>query len=391
MTKRYLVQFKDGKGLWQETGNITPNSFDYESQAETAAKELTRQGNFQYRAHDTRPSMVATTSKEPKRFVVQYRDLSLSVPGNWYPTLNNPGSYNTRSEAVDRAAALNEQNKNNKLEYRVHDRHTETVPVSDFFKEPKTVAIDTEAIERRVLANIATPKVEGYYNALKEHADLVFGPAPTYKQNAQGLTAAEEERLILLAEEAGEVVQAVAKVLRHGYSSTHPTYRTGTANRALLAEEVGHVAAVVRKMEELGDIAPILVSAARRKKNESVVKYLHHDSWKTRFGKPEPVSVLKSKADGPYSLFPPELLNKNVAKAADPWHRWGKTREDGRGGYAVCERCAQSDVYAGRESFCPKADTPTYGQQIAYAAKTHDNTPKSGVYLGSFTNEQKGF
>lgn len=37
-----------------------------------------------------------------------------------------------------------------------------------------------------------------------------------------GLTPAEAERLAMLAEEAGEIVLAIGKVLRHGYESRHP-------------------------------------------------------------------------------------------------------------------------------------------------------------------------
>lgn len=36
------------------------------------------------------------------------------------------------------------------------------------------------------------------------------------------LNPAEIERLSMLAEEAGEIVQAVGKILRHGYLSHHP-------------------------------------------------------------------------------------------------------------------------------------------------------------------------
>ena len=37
-----------------------------------------------------------------------------------------------------------------------------------------------------------------------------------------GLTAAQAERLAMLAEECGEVIQAIGKILRHGYDSYHP-------------------------------------------------------------------------------------------------------------------------------------------------------------------------
>ena len=36
------------------------------------------------------------------------------------------------------------------------------------------------------------------------------------------LTPAEAERLAILAEECGEVIQVIGKILRHGYDSYHP-------------------------------------------------------------------------------------------------------------------------------------------------------------------------
>lgn len=372
-TKRFIVEFKDSKGKWQKTGIIDPSSFETHLEASTAANKLTKGGSFEYRSRDTK-------SGYNKRFIVEFKDNETLEP-TWKRTMNNPSSYDNREEA-ERAAKQYNQNFS-KLEYRVVDslsltlnasvgqfwkeaahQDANAVPVADFFKEPvtaKQVGFDYEAAEQRVLKQFAAPDVRGYYNSLKEHAEQVFGPAPTYKTNAQGLTAAEEERLVILAEEAGEVVQAVAKVLRHGYNSSHPTYRTGVPNRSLLAEEVGHMAAVVRKMEELGDIAPVLVSVARRKKNESIEQYLHHDSWTAAH-------------------------QQGVATTSDPWHKWGVTRPSG---YAVCFKCSLSDVYAGRESFCPKADKPTAQQVLDTFAKENiaGNTPKSGVYLGDLKKE----
>lgn len=50
------------------------------------------------------------------------------------------------------------------------------------------------------------------------------------------LTKAQEERLWLMAEEAGEVVQACMKILRHGYKSTHP--EGGRTNLEWLRAEI---------------------------------------------------------------------------------------------------------------------------------------------------------
>lgn len=63
------------------------------------------------------------------------------------------------------------------------------------------------------------------------------------------LTPAEAERLAMLAEEAGEIVQIVCKILRHGYESYHPE-NPGETNRDLLANEVCDLLAVVQMMDQ---------------------------------------------------------------------------------------------------------------------------------------------
>lgn len=88
------------------------------------------------------------------------------------------------------------------------------------------------------------------------------------------LTPAEAERLAMLAEEAGEIVQAVGKVLRHGYDSYHPN-NPRMNNRELLAKEITDFLAVVELMD--GDsILPSeaeLDQAVRKKR-----KFTHHQN-----------------------------------------------------------------------------------------------------------------
>lgn len=68
------------------------------------------------------------------------------------------------------------------------------------------------------------------------------------------LTPAEAERLAMLAEECGEVIQIVGKILRHGYDSYHPANPRLT-NRDLLANELRDVNAILHSMgkSELSD------------------------------------------------------------------------------------------------------------------------------------------
>lgn len=91
-----------------------------------------------------------------------------------------------------------------------------------------------------------------------------------------GLTAAEAERLAILAEEAGEVVQAVGKILRHGYDSRHPDATRFDSNRNDLSKELGDLIGLVDLMVQARDLdqAPIMIR--RRGKIQRLRTYAHH-------------------------------------------------------------------------------------------------------------------
>ena len=61
------------------------------------------------------------------------------------------------------------------------------------------------------------------------------------------LTPAEAERLAMLAEECGEVIQMIGKIMRHGYDSYHPADPTIT-NRTLLGRELTDLYAVAASL-----------------------------------------------------------------------------------------------------------------------------------------------
>ena len=88
------------------------------------------------------------------------------------------------------------------------------------------------------------------------------------------LTPAESERLYLLSEELGESVQAICKILHHGYESTHPD--GGLSNRLSLAMELGHVEAALELLFESGDLSLPSVENSKKAKLVNVKKYLHH-------------------------------------------------------------------------------------------------------------------
>lgn len=68
-----------------------------------------------------------------------------------------------------------------------------------------------------------------------------------------GLTPAEIERLAMLAEECGEVVQIVGKILRFGYESHHPD-NPDVTNRTLLRQELTDIFGACHLMENRKDI-----------------------------------------------------------------------------------------------------------------------------------------
>jgi hypothetical protein len=106
--------------------------------------------------------------------------------------------------------------------------------------------------------------------ALSLEADEAAKPAP-------GLSAAELERLALLAEECGEVVQAVGKILRHGYDSGPAKGRL--SNRVALEREIGDVRAVMELMSDAGDLRPPVVNSWRNEKRSAMRRWTHHQDF----------------------------------------------------------------------------------------------------------------
>ena len=92
------------------------------------------------------------------------------------------------------------------------------------------------------------------------------------------LTEAEQERLVILVEECGEVIQAACKILRHGFASTNPTVPNSETNRQALERELGDLGHAVRRMEAAADVNPLVITARAASKPERILPYLHHQS-----------------------------------------------------------------------------------------------------------------
>jgi len=88
------------------------------------------------------------------------------------------------------------------------------------------------------------------------------------------LTPAQAERLAMLAEECGEVIQIIGKILRHGYESYHPNNPV-FSNRDLLHQELTDLFAVQNEIYARDRILlpySETVKAAWAKK----LRYAHH-------------------------------------------------------------------------------------------------------------------
>lgn len=94
------------------------------------------------------------------------------------------------------------------------------------------------------------------------------------------LTPAQAERLAMLAEEAGEIVQAVGKILRHGYDSHHPRDPDQKTNKELLRREIVDLMAVFRLMGESGDVDDHIVRLSEIEgRIMSKLTYTHHQGF----------------------------------------------------------------------------------------------------------------
>lgn len=87
------------------------------------------------------------------------------------------------------------------------------------------------------------------------------------------LTPAQAERLAMLAEECGEVIQIVGKILRHGYDSTHPD--GGPTNAELLSKEVCDIDTVWQQIK-VNDGVPGYTARDCRETWERKLRYAHH-------------------------------------------------------------------------------------------------------------------
>lgn len=97
------------------------------------------------------------------------------------------------------------------------------------------------------------------------------------------LTPAEAELLACLAEECGEIIQAVGKALRHGLDDGSP-YPSGVTlgapghprNRQSIAHEIGNLEAVRDRCLVAGILSQGEIDGARTAKDHKLSDWTHH-------------------------------------------------------------------------------------------------------------------
>lgn len=89
------------------------------------------------------------------------------------------------------------------------------------------------------------------------------------------LTNAELERLAVLSEECGEVIQVIGKIIRHEYEAIGPEGEKYD-NRKALEEEIGHINFMVWLMIENSDVKQKRIDYSTQQKSSTIWKYLRH-------------------------------------------------------------------------------------------------------------------
>ncbi len=92
------------------------------------------------------------------------------------------------------------------------------------------------------------------------------------------MTPDQHERLSMLLEEAGEVVQICGKILRNGYDSYNPFDENKTTNKDLLEKELTDLYVIMDKMNAYYDINLDLNQARLDKIWKKKLKWTHNQN-----------------------------------------------------------------------------------------------------------------
>ena len=119
--------------------------------------------------------------------------------------------------------------------------------------------------------------VKGSSEAIKKVAGFIQDSEDLIKSRPfSNLTPAQAELLACLSEEASEVGQAVGKILRHGYESSHPDFPM-TYNREYLEKELGDLLAIQERLVQAGELNVLRIRRHADQKLKNLPNWLHHN------------------------------------------------------------------------------------------------------------------
>ena len=85
------------------------------------------------------------------------------------------------------------------------------------------------------------------------------------------ITDLDREVMLITQEECAEVTQAISKIFRFGFDSTHPV--TNKTNKECLEEEIGDLLAMIEILIRRAIISDSSVNEARKLKMEKLKKW----------------------------------------------------------------------------------------------------------------------
>lgn len=98
------------------------------------------------------------------------------------------------------------------------------------------------------------------------------------KKFDNGLKDIDIEMLALLSEECGEIIQAVGKILRHGYNSYNPLLPSEKriSNKGQLEKEIAHLDVAVLMLQNHKRIDRREIQSEMNTKRVTINNWLHH-------------------------------------------------------------------------------------------------------------------
>lgn len=93
------------------------------------------------------------------------------------------------------------------------------------------------------------------------------------------LSESTQELLVLVAEEASEIIQAVTKILRHGKDSKNPYVANSLTNIQQLEKELGQLRLIVDELIEREFIDELEIHTHMQEKSLEINQWLHHNKF----------------------------------------------------------------------------------------------------------------